>query len=456
MFAFIDRFRGFFPKVHLIAASVCTLLVLAVLILLPSQEVSATRSTQALVLPTPEYTPAPLDSALVSTTGLETKAEESALLDDIEPQAAEIEWQEFSVRKGDSLSLVFNRAGLSAQTLYSVTNATRDNKALSRIYPGQKLFFHITGDDELAAMKLENSVTKTTYIEKTDLGYVTRVVERQPEVQHRFASGIINNSLFLDGEKAGLSSKIIMELAGIFGWDVDFSLDIREGDSFSLIYEQKFLDGEFIGEGDIIAAEFVNQGDTFTAVRFTDSKGNTSYFAPDGKSMRKAFLRSPVDFTRISSSFRKNRFHPVLNRVRDHKGTDYAASTGTPIKSSGDGKIIFRGKKGGYGNVVIVQHGSSISTLYAHMSNFKRGQRVGTRVKQGEVIGFVGMSGTATGPHLHYEFRVNGVHKNPVTVKFPHAAPVAKSERSAFDAVAGTLTSQLNTYKSSMVATAAP
>lgn len=450
MLSFLSRFRGLFPRVHVIAVGVCVLIMASGLVLLPSEEVAATRATMTLPLPTPEYTPAPLEVSLTTPSTTATQPEAPSALETLDEP--ETNWIVHTVKKGDSLSTVFNRAGLSAQTLYSVTNATRDNKALSRIYPGQKLYFHIENENELKSLKLENSVTKTTYIEHTELGFITRVIERQPDVQHRFASGVINNSLFLDGEKAGLSNRIIMELANIFGWDVDFALDIRKGDTFSLIYEQKYLDGKLIGEGNIVAAEFTNRNKVFTALRFTDSKGNSSYYSPEGKSMRKAFLRSPVDFSRISSSFSKNRFHPVLNKVRDHKGTDYAARTGTPIKSAGDGKIIFRGVKGGYGNVVIVQHGSSISTLYAHMSNFKRGQSTGTRVKQGDVIGFVGMSGTATGPHLHYEFRVNGVHKNPETVKFPHAAPVPQGERSAFKAVSTTLMAQLNTYQSSQIA----
>ena len=243
-----------------------------------------------------------------------------------------------------------------------------------------------------------------------------------------------------------------MELASLFGWDVDFVLDIREGDSFSVMYEEHFLDGEKIDEGPILAAQFTNQGNTFTALRYTDSAGDSNYFTPDGYSMRKAFLRSPVDFARISSRFNLQRKHPVLNRIRAHKGVDYAASTGTPIKSAGDGKIIFRGVKGGYGNVVIVQHGGNITTLYAHMKSFKRGQSVGSRVKQGQVIGFVGSSGLATGPHLHYEFRLNGVHKNPLTVKLPQAEPVAKAEKGSFDLAANKLMVQLETYQATQVA----
>jgi murein DD-endopeptidase MepM/ murein hydrolase activator NlpD len=245
-----------------------------------------------------------------------------------------------------------------------------------------------------------------------------------------------------------------MEMAALFGWDVDFALDIRKGDSFRVIYEEKKLDGKVIGVGNIVAAEFTNQGDTFTSLRYTDSKGNTSYYTPKGESMRKAFLRTPVDFARISSNFNMKRRHPVLNRIRAHKGVDYAASIGTPIKAAGDGKIIFRGVKGGYGNVIILQHGNNINTLYAHMSRFKKGLSVGSRIKQGQLIGYVGKSGMVTGPHLHYEFQVNGVHKNPVTVKLPHADPVPKSERASFMSTSQALMAQLETYSSTQVASA--
>ena len=229
------------------------------------------------------------------------------------------------------------------------------------------------------------------------------------------AHGVIESSLFMAAAEAGISENIIMELAGIFGWDVDFVLDIRKGDRFSMTYEELFRNGEKIANGDILAAEFINDGKSYKAVRYVNPQTNRAeYFSPDGRSMRKAFLRSPVDFRRISSGFSLTRRHPVLNKIRAHRGVDYAAATGTPIRAAGDGKIVHRANKGGYGRTVIIQHGSKYSTLYAHMSNYKRGHRVGSKVKQGEVIGFVGASGLATGPHLHYEIRVGGEPINPM------------------------------------------
>jgi murein DD-endopeptidase MepM/ murein hydrolase activator NlpD len=222
-----------------------------------------------------------------------------------------------------------------------------------------------------------------------------------------------------------------MELAGIFGWDIDFALDIREGDEFRLVYEEQFLDGEKIRNGNILAAEFVNRGHSYRAVRYQAKNGRADYYTPTGQNMRKAFLRSPVDFRRISSRFGK-RHHPVLNRMRMHKGVDYAAARGTPIRATGDGKIIYRGRKGGYGKTVIIRHGSKYSTLYAHMSSYNRKVRHGSRVKQGQIIGYVGATGRATGPHLHYEFRVHGAHRNPLTVKLPSAASIDKKLKSDF------------------------
>lgn len=246
-----------------------------------------------------------------------------------------------------------------------------------------------------------------------------------------------------------------MQLASIFGWDIDFALDIRKGDHFSLLYEQQYLDGEKLRDGRILAAEFTNQDRTYQAVLFTDPKGRGLYYAPDGSSMRKAFLRSPVDFRRISSKFQRERYHPVLGKKRPHRGVDYAAKIGTPIKAAGDGKVIFRGTKGGYGRTVIVQHGGNITTLYAHMSGYRRGVTTGTRVQQGQIIGYVGKSGLATGPHLHYEFRLNGAHRNPLTVKLPDAKPIAAEYRELFQIQSKQLLAQLKLFNTIQVAQAA-
>ena len=240
-----------------------------------------------------------------------------------------------------------------------------------------------------------------------------------------------------------MTDNLTMQLANIFGWDIDFVMDIRKGDHFRLLYEELFLDGEKVGDGNILMAEFWNQGRHVTAFRYATKSGDIDYLDLKGDSLRKEFIRSPVSFTRISSRFSTGRYHPVLHKVRAHKGIDYAAPRGTPVKAAGDGKVIHAGNKGGYGRTVIVQHGQSYTTLYAHLNGYAKGIRTGKRVRQGDVIGYVGSSGLATGPHLHYEFRLNGVHRNPLTVPLPKARGIPDNERKEFLVHANKLRNQL-------------
>ena len=361
-----------------------------------------------------------------------------------EPVALEYKSKTVTVNSGNTLSGIFKREGFSARELHDIMQLGKLTSPLKDIRPGDTLEFRIDDNNHLIGLSYKTDITHTLIIEKNINGFLAHEEIRTPELRITHAKATINSSLYLSGQDAGLSDNLIMELAGIFGWDIDFALDIRQGDNFTVLYEEEFLDGEKIGYGDIVAAQFTNQGRLFAAVRYTDPKGNSQYFTPDGNSMRKAFLRSPVDFRRISSRFTRERYHPVLGKKRPHRGVDYAASTGTPIRASGDGKIIFRGTKGGYGSTVVLQHGSQYTTLYAHLSNFKRGQRNGSQVKQGDVIGFVGSSGLATGPHLHYEFRVNGVHRNPLTVKFPDAEPIKDSHKKLFMSQTQPILAQLN------------
>ncbi len=357
----------------------------------------------------------------------------------------ELSSKSITVKSGDTLAAIFKREGFSARELHDIMQLGEVTASLKDIRPGQVLEFLLDEENKLAGLRYKTKITHTLIVDRDENGFNAIEDIRTPEFRVTHSSGIINSSLYLAGQEAGLNDNLIMELAGIFGWDVDFALDIRQGDSFTVLYEEKYLDGEKIGVGDIVAAQFTNQGRTFEAVRFTDPNGNSQYYTPEGKSMRKAFLRSPVDFRRISSRFTRERYHPVLGKKRPHRGVDYAAATGTPIKAAGDGKIIFRGTKGGYGNTVVLQHGTQYTTLYAHLSKFKRGLRNGNYVKQGDIIGYVGSSGLATGPHLHYEFRVNDVHRNPLTVKFPDAEPVKKAYKDEFLTQTQPLLAQLST-----------
>ena len=435
-----------FPVLHLVAAGTVAGIV-GVTALLPDDSppdgvAASATSTSALPVTSAQLPLTKTDPIAALAQKIEIPATQAI---EQQKQLEDANWIKLKVGKGDTISGMFQKAGLPARTAIAVANAAKareGGKAFNRIYPGESLQFLIE-DNKLAKARHIHNRLKSTEITRTDGGYQLEKLERKPDIELRYAEAVINNSMFLAGARAGLSNRTIMSMASIFGWDIDFAMDIKKGDRFNVLYEEKYLDGEKMGVGEIVAAEFTSRGKTFTALRYTDQDGSTSYYTPDGRSMRKAFLRTPVDFARISSRFNLKRKHPVLNRIRAHKGVDYAAATGTPIKAAGDGKIIFRGRKGGYGKVVILQHGNGIRTLYAHMNNFRRNQKKGGKVKQGQVIGYIGTTGMSTGPHLHYEFQVNGVHRNPLKVKLPDAAPIAKAERKRFAEFASIVLTQL-------------
>jgi murein DD-endopeptidase MepM/ murein hydrolase activator NlpD len=366
------------------------------------------------------------------------------ILDELNHETSK-QWQELTVKSGDSLSKLFKRAKLKPQQLDEVMKSGEAAKKLTKIFP--KDIIRVLTDDSGNIQALRYEIDPETYlmVERDNGELVAELFNHTLETRVAHAEGIIDSSLFLAANEAGISENIIMELAGIFGWDIDFALDIRKGDSFKLLYEEIFRNGEKIKNGEILAAEFVNDGEVYRAVRYTNPETSRSeYYTPEGKSMRKEFLRTPVNFARISSRFTTKRYHPVLHKVRSHKGVDYAAKTGTPIRAAGDGKVIFKGKKGGYGRVVIIQHGSKYTTLYAHLNSYNKNIRVGKKVKQGQTIAYVGKSGLATGPHLHYEFRINGVHRNPLTVKLPSSGPVPKRYMADFELTTTPVLAQLD------------
>lgn len=340
--------------------------------------------------------------------------------------------REWRVQPGDTLSGLFQRAGLPAADLAALLAADGPAARLQKLRPGDRLRTAVGADGRLAKLEYWWSRTAGLRAVRDEDGFTVEALERPLEIRLAHAGGIIEDSLFNAARAAGLSDRKAVELADIFAWDIDFVLEVRRGDRFTVVYEQHFVDGEAVGEGPIVAAEFVNQGRAYRALRYTDPEGRSDYYTPDGTSLRKAFLRNPVDFMRISSGFSLGRRHPILNTIRAHKGVDYAAPTGTPVKAAGDGRVVFRGRKGGYGNTVILQHGARYSTLYAHLSRFARGLGVGDKVRQGQIIGYVGQTGLATGPHLHYEFRVDGAHRNPLTVQLPSARPVPEGLRADF------------------------
>jgi murein DD-endopeptidase MepM/ murein hydrolase activator NlpD len=354
--------------------------------------------------------------------------------------------QELIIKSGDNLSSVFARMGLSDRDIYELFDGNKSAKDLRSIAPGQKLEFLVDNHGKLQTLKYYKNNLDSLKFTRDNITFASQIISLKPDVKRTFRQGTINSSLFMAGKQAGLPNTLTMELANIFGYDIDFALDIQKGDHFKVMFEEQFLDGKKIGTGAILSAEFTNDGKTYRAVRYVNKDGVIRYYAPDGKGLNKAFLRTPVDFARISSSFSLARKHPVLNTIRAHKGTDYAASTGTPIRSTGDGKVIFAGRQGGYGNLIVVQHGQGFETRYGHMNNFAKGISTGSRVGQGQVIGYVGMTGLASGPHLHYEFHVNGEVRNPVTVQLPQSIGIASNEKDRFNSSTQTLVAQLQDF----------
>ncbi len=383
-------------------------------------------------LETPEPVPEAAAPAKAAPAAPDPTPETTEATTEPEPVTAAVttplparDWKEIEVRPGDTLAAIFDRAGLKPSTTYEVATLNEQTKQLRRIKPGQKIALLIDDQNRLTQLKYMPSLTETLVVKRqADQKLESEILNHPLDAVPVFKSGVIESSLFEAAAVSGIPENIIMEMAGIFGWDIDFALDIRKGDRFAVVYNELYKEGQKVRSGQILAAEFVNRGKVYRALYYTDPKGDSGYFTPDGKSMRKAFLRSPVKFSRISSRFTGKRWHPVLGKWRSHKGVDYAASRGTPVRASGDGKIIKAVYSKSYGNVVFIQHGGRYTTVYAHMKGFARGIRKGKRVKQGQVIGYVGSTGYATGPHLHYEFRVNGVHRNPLTVKLPAASPI--------------------------------
>jgi murein DD-endopeptidase MepM/ murein hydrolase activator NlpD len=341
-------------------------------------------------------------------------------------------WVEQVVKSGDNLSLIFQRAGFDKREVHHVVTEAAEGKALARIFPGQVVSFQADDSGKLAAVRLVKSPLETIVYRKGERGFSSEVVAREPEVRESWATAQITSSLSMAGKQAGLSQTTIMDLANIFGGVIDFVQDPRQGDTIQVVYEELFVDNEKYADGAILAASFTNRGKTFNAFRYVDASGEANYYNEDGVSMRKTFLLAPVDFTRISSNFNLKRLHPIYKTVRPHRGTDYAAPTGTPVYAAGDGRVIKSGYTGANGNYVFIQHSDQYVTHYLHLN--KRNVKQGQHVAQSQVIGTVGSTGAATGPHLHYEFLVNGVHRDPRSIAkmLPKASTIPKAEMTAF------------------------
>src|SRR5690348_2216599 len=366
---------------------------------------------------------------------------------------SDADWTTVSVKSGQTVGAIFHAQGVSGNDLQTLLQDASNTNALVRIHPGEELSFAHAADGHLTALRFDRDektqVTVTFDADGMHQATAARDVERRTAVAH----GVITDSLFDAANRAGMDDAMVIKLADAFGYDIDFAQDLRPGDSFTVVYDSVWREGERLRDGDILAAYFVNRGKRFSAIRYTDNHGGTMFYSADGRPLRKSFLRTPVEFTRISSFFSLARKHPILGYTRAHQGVDYAAPTGTPIHAAGDGTIVFRGWKSGYGNFVIIQHNKHISTAYGHMSRFAN-ERVGQRVHQGQTIGFVGMTGLATGPHLHYEFRVDGTHRNPLTVTLPKPEPLPATELARFKQQSAPMLAKLDRVDSLQLASA--
>jgi len=410
--------------------------------------VASEAAAAAAVAPTsgvPLRDPAPVETAQVAAPATLPQLNDiipTALNDSLNvPDASN--WQTVEIRSGQSLSNIFDNLDLPAEDWMAILRLGGDALQLRHLRAGSTMNVLIN-DDRLDELTYALDETHTLDVRRGSRGLEALTLTADIDHHRTEVAGTIENSLFLDGRHAKLSDRLIMQFADLFNYDIDFGQDLQPGDHFTVVYDVLYKNGHKLRDGDILAAEFINQGKTYRAIRFTDSTGHFAYYTPDGQSLRKAFIRTPVDFARISSGFSLARWHPILNIMRAHKGVDYAASTGTPVKSTGDGRIEFMGVKSGYGNVVMIKHGTQYETVYGHLSRFKSGLSVGSKVQQGQVVAYVGMTGLATAPHLHYEFRVNGIHQNPVTVALPRANPISGKQLAQFRNSAAPLVASLD------------
>lgn len=365
-----------------------------------------------------------------------------------------IYWQTDVVRKKDSLKKLLTRMGVRDDNAIEFLSFSPDAREMShKLIPGRTVQAKTNIQGKLLYLEYELPDNEVMVAGLTSSGYQVATQQLILEKHEVMKSAVIRNSLFGATDDAAIPDQVALKIADIFSSEIDFNEDLRAGDHFSVVYEAFYNEGELVKVGDVIAVEFVNDGQKHQAIHFGKANTRYNYYTPEGKSVHKAFLRSPLEFTRVSSSFSRGRFHPVLHRVRAHKGVDLAAPRGTRIRASGDGKVAYKGRKGGYGNVIILKHRNGIKTLYGHLNGFAKGLSVGQKVEQGDIIGFVGMTGLATGPHLHYEFQVNGHHKDPMKVPLPTGVPLASKYEPAFTEKMITYLAKIEMLNRRMIAT---
>ncbi|WP_220733099.1 peptidoglycan DD-metalloendopeptidase family protein [Shewanella morhuae] len=455
------------PKKHQILLSILSVITM-ITMLLPAEEAQASKQTASLgehtqintrydvplAFRSPER-PESLEhqtnnavedaTPLSSTAALAAGESNNQAIESLE-SAHHRDVEHFNVKNGDTLAAVFNRAGLTSKDVYEITQLPLAKQNLLKIMPGEEIVISKDINGNLTEVRYRVNAISTLVITKNQDQYLEKISEKDVEIRTHFTSANIKSNFWSAAVDAGMTANQIMQLSTVFGWDIDFALDLREGDSFAIIYEQEYADGEFLRNGNILAAEFINQDERYTAIRYTD--GN--YYSENGTSMRKAFLRSPVDFKYVSSNFNPRRLHPVTGQVKAHRGVDYVAAIGTPIKAAGSGNVIEAGYNQFNGNYVFIKHNNTYTTKYLHLT--KRNVSKGASVKQGQIIGTLGKTGRVTGAHLHYEFIVNGVHRNPRTITLPKSESIARKEKPQFDTLSKQLMATLSQNKQTQLA----
>ncbi|KTD40168.1 M23 family metallopeptidase [Legionella parisiensis] len=361
------------------------------------------------------------------------------------------EWQTIRPRSGDSMATIFKRLGLSAQNLHLVMQKNPYAKALTAIKPSQELKFLINKNKlEKLVIPMNNIQTLTVY--RDGAVYKTKIDSKKVKTQERYISGVVKGSLYTTAQNLGIPRKLIQQMTTILRKEIDFSRSVRSGDRFSIAYDTLYVEDKMVGIGDVVAVSYTNQGKTAQAIRHISRNGTRDYYTPKGESFKKAFSRYPIKFSHISSTFSNSRYHPILHYKRAHKGIDLAAPIGTPIQSVGDGTIANIGRHNGYGNMIEIKHDKTYSTLYGHMLRFAKGLSKGSRIKRGQVIGYVGQTGLATGPHCHYELHVHNQPRNPTTTYLPTSSPVPAREMAQFKAKVRNIFARLKSLEKTALA----
>ena len=422
---------------------------------------SETRTIRLEVADKNRFTAMVVTNPVMATEKAASKASKASKGGKPDPRANTVfhgadRWVKEKIRKGDNLSSVLARHRVSRSTAIQVSRAAKPVFDLSRsLQPKDTIRLALSNNGLLVGLSYPMDRDRMLLVTRDDgVHFVPHVQQKSYSTRLEVVSGVIgrDGSLFTAGKSAGLTQSLAIQLAGLFEWDVDFARDIRSGDGFRVVHEVKYDEGKRVRNGKIVAAEFVNQGQVFRVVRYTDPSGSSGYYDAKGRNVRKMFIRAPVDFTRISSLFSQRRKHPVYGYTRAHKGVDYAAPTGTPVRAAGDGRIAFVGRKGGFGKLILVRHNGTYTTAYAHLSRYSRGLRNGQRVAQGQVIGLVGATGAATGPHLHYEIRIRGKQVNPLSIQLPGTNAIPRAYMNDFRIHSSRMLAHLKSGKTTRVA----